>query len=145
MKYSHRLSDAVHILAYLVIYEGQPVNSQDLASSLDANPSLVRRLVAQLIKAEILKPKASGIAPTLARPINAITLLDVYQAVETNQHLLHVDEQTNQQCPVGKNIQPTLTQAYQQVQQAAEMAMQQITLQDIVDDLKQRINKADNH
>ena len=40
MKYSHRLSDAVHILTYLEIYHGQKISSQDLAASVDANPSL---------------------------------------------------------------------------------------------------------
>ena len=57
MKYSHRLSDAVHILTYLEIYHGQKISSQDLAASVDANPSLIRSLIAKMVKAGILKPK----------------------------------------------------------------------------------------
>ena len=51
MKYSHRLSDAVHILTYLEIYHGQKISSQDLAASVDANPSLIRSLIAKMVKA----------------------------------------------------------------------------------------------
>ena len=132
MKYSHRLSDAVHILTYLEIYHGQKISSQDLAASVDANPSLIRSLIAKMVKAGILKPK-------LSRPAAEITLLDVYYAVEENHHLLHIDEQTNQQCPVGKNIQPVLGKAYDQIQAAAEAMMKQITLQDVVDEVADRI------
>ena len=135
MKYSHRLSDAVHILTYLEIYHGQKISSQDLAASVDANPSLIRSLIAKMVKAGILKPKS----PQLSRPAAEITLLDVYYAVEENHHLLHVDEQTNQQCPVGKNIQPVLGKAYDQIQVAAEAMMKQITLQDVVDEVADRI------
>ncbi|MCG4840849.1 Rrf2 family transcriptional regulator, partial [[Ruminococcus] torques] len=88
------------------IYHGQKISSQDLAASADANPSLIRSLIAKMVKAGILKPKSDAPAPQLSRPAAEITLLDVYYAVEENHHLLHVDEQTNQQCPVSKNIQP---------------------------------------
>ena len=139
MKYSHRLSDAVHILVYLEIYHGQKISSQDLAASVDANPSLIRSLIAKMVKAGILKSKSDAPAPQLSRSANEVTLLDVYAAVEENQHLLHIDEQTNQQCPVGKNIQPVLGQVYDQVQKAAEAEMRQITLQTIVNGVADRI------
>ena len=139
MKYSHRLSDAVHILTYLEIYHGQKISSQDLAASVDANPSLIRSLIAKMVKAGILKPKSDAPAPQLSRPAAEITLLDVYYAVEENHHLLHIDEQTNQQCPVGKNIQPVLGKAYDQIQAVAEAMMKQITLQDVVDEVADRI------
>ena len=63
MKYSHRLSDAVHILTYLEIYHGQKISSQDLAASVDANPSMIRSLIAKMVKAGILKPKSDAPAP----------------------------------------------------------------------------------
>ena len=92
-----------------------------------------------MVKAGILKPKSDAPAPQLSRPAAEITLLDVYYAVEENHHLLHVDEQTNQQCPVSKNIQPVLGKAYDQIQAAAEAMMKQITLQDVVDEVADRI------
>lgn len=140
MKYSHRLSDAVHILTYLEVYQGQPASSQDIAASVDANPSIIRRMIAKLAKAGILKPRSGNEAPKLTRSAAQISLLEIYRAVEENQHLLHVDEQTNQQCPVGGNIQPVLTQAFARVQKAAEAELACISLQSIVDGVKARIN-----
>ena len=75
MKYSHRLSDAVHILTYLEIYHGQKISSQDLAASADANPSLIRSLIAKMVKAGILKPKSD--AP--ARPLRSRCWMSITQ------------------------------------------------------------------
>ena len=48
MKYSHRLSDAVHILVYLEILGS--ASSSTIADSVNSNPSLIRRLIARMVK-----------------------------------------------------------------------------------------------
>lgn len=78
-------------------------------------------------------------SPALAKEPEEITLLDVYRAVEDQYHLLHIDEQTNPDCPIGKNIQGVLTQEFAKVQAAAEAAMQEITLAEITANLQERI------
>lgn len=138
MKYSHKLSDGVHILAYVDIYQDADLSSSAIAASIEANPSLVRRLMAQLVKAGLLTSQPGAAAPALGRPAAAISLLDVYQALEGNQELLHIDEKTNPQCIVGGNIQESLNVAYAHVQQAAEAQMAAISLQAIVSDILQR-------
>lgn len=138
MKYSHKLSDGVHILAYVDIYQDADLSSSAIAASIEANPSLVRRLMAQLVKAGLLTSQPGAAAPALARPAAEISLLDVYQALEGNQALLHIDEKTNPQCIVGGNIQASLNVAYAQVQQAAEAQMAAISLQGIISDILQR-------
>ncbi|MCI1895100.1 Rrf2 family transcriptional regulator [Lacticaseibacillus suilingensis] len=138
MKYSHKLSDGVHILAYVDIYQDADLSSGAIAASIEANPSLVRRLMAQLVKAGLLTSQPGAAAPALARPAAEISLLDVYQALEGNKELLHIDEKTNPQCIVGGNIQASLNVAYAQVQQAAEAQMAAISLQGIISDILQR-------
>lgn len=138
MRYSHKLSDAVHILAYVVIYADGYLSSDAIAASIESNPSLIRRLMATLAKAGLLTTHPGTVAPELARPASSITLLDVYRAIEDNQQLLHVDPKTNPQCIVGGQIQATLNQAYRNVQQAAEAEMANITLQNLIDDILQR-------
>lgn len=133
MKYSHKLSDGVHILAYVDICADGDLSSAAIASSIESNPSLVRRLMARLVKAGLLKSQPGAVAPVLGRPAAAISLLDVYHAVEDNHDLLHVDETTNPQCIVGGNIQDTLNVAYTDVQAAAERKMATITLQQLID------------
>ncbi|WP_048000771.1 Rrf2 family transcriptional regulator [Lactiplantibacillus herbarum] len=135
MKYSHKLSDAMHILAYVDIYHAGDLSSAAIAGSIESNPSLIRRLMSRLTQAGLLTTQPGKVAPKLARAATEITLLDVYQALDEETTLLHVDEKTNPKCIVGGNIQDTLNVAYQTVQRAAEQSMQSITLQSIIDDI----------
>ncbi len=145
MKYSHKLSDAVHVLAFIDIFQDKgDLSSNGIAGSINSNPSLVRRLMSALVKAGLLVSQPGVAAPSLARSTSEISLLDVYNAVEEDHHLLHVDETTNVDCPVGANIQGALTDAYNQVQAQAEKSMAEITLDQIVDDIQARRLKTAN-
>ncbi|KRM72240.1 Rrf2 family transcriptional regulator [Lacticaseibacillus brantae] len=135
MKYSHKLSDAVHVLAYVDIYADSDLSSAAIAASVESNPSLIRRLMSMLVQAGLLETQPGKVAPKLAKPAADISLLDVYRALDEQGPLLHVDEKTNPACIVGGNIQETLNAAYQQVQNAAEVQMQAISLQSIIDDI----------
>ena len=46
--------------------------------------------------------------PSLSKPADQITLLDIYKAVEGEKPLLHLDTHTNPDCGVGINIQLSL-------------------------------------
>ena len=59
-------------------------------------------------------------------------MLDVYRAAEGEKPLLHLDVDTNPACGVGIHIQLAIADFYQQVQQAAEQKMGEITLADIL-------------
>ncbi|WP_225049248.1 Rrf2 family transcriptional regulator [Lacticaseibacillus kribbianus] len=142
MKYSHKLSDGVHILAYITIFAGGDLSSAAIAASIDSNPSLVRRLMAALVQAGLINSQPGAANPTLARPASAITLLDVYRALEGDRRLLHVDVKTNPRCPVGANIQATLDQTYAAVQDAAETAMAAVTLDQLTADITRRARAA---
>lgn len=135
MKYSHKLSDAVHILAYVHIYADGDLSSAAIAASVEANQSMVRQMMAKLVKAGLLNTQPGKVAPTLAKDPHAITLLDVYRAVEGNQDLLHIDDKTNPLCIVGGNIQDTLNDIYASVQRDAEASMAKHTLAAIIDDI----------
>lgn len=135
MKYSHKLSDAVHILAYVHIYADGDLSSAAIAASVEANQSMVRQMMAKLVKAGLLNTQPGKVAPTLAKDPHDITLLDVYRAVEGNQDLLHIDDKTNPLCIVGGNIQDTLNDIYASVQRDAEASMAKHTLAAIIDDI----------
>lgn len=135
MKFSSKLSDGVHILAYLEIYKDGDLSSAAIANSIESNPSLIRRMMSRLSKAGLLVSQPGVVAPRLGRPADEISLLNIYRAIEDNQNLLHVDEKTNPKCIVGGNIQETLTGIYQKIQSDAEKSMSQVTLKDIIDDI----------
>lgn len=135
MKFSSKLSDEVHILAYIEIYKDGDLSSAAIAKSIESNPSLIRRMMSRLKKAGLLISQPGVVAPKLARPADEISLLDIYRAIEDNQNLLHIDEKTNPKCIVGGNIQQTLTGIYEKIQSDAEKSMSKVTLQYIIDDI----------
>ncbi len=138
MKYSYKLSDAIHVLAYVAIIDDQKITSNDIAASIEANASVVRRLMADLKRAGLLSSQAGSARPRLAKPADEITVQDVFKAVETNHDLLHVDPRTNMDCPIGANIQQTLDSLYDRVQAAAEAEMARQTLADVINGIQTR-------
>lgn len=139
MKYSTRLSDAVHILVFIRQSDSPTISSADIAASIKTNPSYVRQIMAQLKAANLLKSFRGLAKPELGKAPQEITLLEIYKAVEKNKPLLHLDTHTNPECGVGVNIQLALHDYYQDVQDAAEKRMSRITLQDIIDSYYKRI------
>ncbi|MBT8848231.1 Rrf2 family transcriptional regulator [Lactobacillus delbrueckii subsp. bulgaricus] len=137
MKFSHKLSDAVHLLAYIEIFPDDDLSSRAIARSIVTNPSMVRSLMMDLRKAGFLKTKQGGAEPELAKKPEEISLYDIFAAVGMEHHLLHVDEDTEQKCPVGGNIQGPLAKAYAEVEEAAFAKMREISLREIVDQIKE--------
>ena len=133
MKYPTRLSDAVHILAFIALDPDCDLTSNKLAESVQTNPAYVRQLMSALRKGGLLVSVKGHPRPALAREPEKITLLDAYRAVEGNKPLLHQDIHTNPACGVGVNIQLVIRDCYDLVQQQAEKAMEAITLQEILD------------
>ena len=133
MKYPTRLSDAVHILAFIALHPDCGLTSDKLAESIQTNPAYVRQLMSALRKGGLLISVKGHPRPSLARQPEQITLLDAYQAVEGDKPLLHQDIHTNPACGVGVNIQLVLRDFYLEIQKTAENKMREITLKDVLD------------
>lgn len=142
MKYSTKLSDAVHIMALIAINPDSDLSSSAIAASVKTNPAFVRQIMMKLKKAGLMSSVTGHAKPALSRPAEQITLLDIYKAVEGEKPLLHLDTHTNPDCGVGINIQLALQDYYQEVQSAAENRMKEINLQDIIALYHQKANDA---
>lgn len=140
MKYPTRLSDAVHILAFIALYQDCDLTSNKLAESVQTNPAYVRQLMSALRKGGLLVSVKGHPRPALAREPEKITLLDAYRAVEGNKPLLHQDIHTNPACGVGVNIQLVLRDCYDLVQARAEETMRSITLQEILERYTEKLS-----
>jgi DNA-binding IscR family transcriptional regulator len=137
VKFSHKLSDALHLLSYIVICHDGDLSSRRIASSIRTNPSTVRSLMTDLRKAGLLKTQQGSAEPELAKDPKDISMYDVFHAVDMEHNLLHVDKDTEQKCPVGGNIQGPLAKAYAEVEEAAFAKMREISLREIVDQIKE--------
>ena len=132
MKYSTRLSDAVHILAFIALHPEADLTSGKIAESIKTNPGYVRQLMSALRRGGLLTSVRGHPRPALTREPGGITLLDAYRAVEGDKPLLHQDTHTNPACGVGVNIQLALGDCYRLVQRRAEEAMAAITLAEVL-------------
>lgn len=141
MKYSTRLSDAVHILVFIHQSSSSTVSSSEIAVSIQTNPSYVRQIMAQLKAADLISSSRGQATPELGKVPEKTSLLEIYKAVEKEKPLLHLDTHTNPECGVGVNIQLALADYYRQIQNDVENSMRNITLQDIINSYLERISK----
>ena len=82
MKYSTKLSDAVHIMIFIHLNPNMDLSSQAIAKSLKSNPSFVRQILMKLRTAGLVQSVRGRPRPKLARDPGAISLLEIYRAVE---------------------------------------------------------------
>lgn len=130
--YSTKLSDTLHLIAFICLVDDEPLSSAAIAKSIQMNPAYVRQLMPLLKKAGLLSNTQGQANPVLTRTPEEITLLDVYRAVEGEKPLLHLDTHTNSDCGVGINIQLVISDFYDEVQTVAAQKMKEITIQDIL-------------
>lgn len=140
MQISTRFSVGVHILALLAINKDGSNTSEFIAGSINTNPVVVRRLMAQLKRAGLVDTSPGVAGATLACPPEAITLLDVYHAVDAvHNTLFDMHENTNPACPVGANIQAALEGALLDAQSAMEKTLSGVTVADVLAGIQARI------
>ena len=137
MQISSRFTIAVHVLICIETFKNDyKVTSEFLASSVNVNPVVIRRLLQQLKKAGLITVKRGSGGADTGKPLDEITLLDVYNAVECVEegNLFHIHENPNQRCPVGKNIHALLDVRLEEIQKAMEREMRSVSIKDIMED-----------
>lgn len=142
MQISSRFTIAVHILICIETFKNDyKITSDFLASSVNANAVVIRRLLQQLKKAGIINVKRGSGGAEMAKSPKEVTLLDIYNAVECVEEgkLFHFHENPSQECPVGKNIHAVLDVRLEEIQKAMEREMRSISIQDIINDTKKLI------
>lgn len=140
MKYSSKLSDAVHILVLIALNPLENLSSTTIAKSIHTNPAFVRQLMSLMKKSEIISSVHGHAMPSLTKDPSDISLLDIYKAVEGNKPLLHLDTHTNPECGVGVNIQYSLQDYYNDIQYTVDKKMEEIKLSDIIENFYSKSN-----
>ena len=141
MQISSRFTIAVHALICIETFKNDyKVTSDFLASSVNVNPVVIRRLLQQLKKAGIVNVIRGSGGAEVKKPLNEITLLDIYNAVECVEgELFHFHENPSKLCPVGKNIHAILDTRLEEIQRAMENEMKSVTIQDVINDAEKLI------
>lgn len=134
-----RFSVAVHILTVLQTRNGEPTSSEFIASSVQTNPSLIRRILSQLSKRGLASSvMGSGGGALLARPAEKITLLDVYDAMDEDGGVLRTHLDPNPKCPVGRNIVAVLQTRIDAAEQTLRAELARSTIAEIAAQVTKR-------
>lgn len=137
MQISSRFTLAIHIFACIDTFGDEyKVTSGFLAESTNVNPVIIRKILGQLKGAGLIEVARGTGGTTVAKPLEKVTFLDVYRAVECveNGNLFHFHDNPNTNCPVGKNIHHILDDKLLRVQTAMERELASITLEDLKQD-----------
>jgi len=138
MAVNTQFSIAVHIMAGLGYSRGAEVCSEELARSVNANPSFLRRILSKLAKADLVKTsKGKGGACALARPANRISLLEIYRAVDAPKAFAIHAYPAEKKCKISCNIKSAMDQVLSRAQASMELGLEKMSLAEVIADLKQ--------
>ena len=145
MQISSRFTIAIHMLACMEVFKDEyKITSDFLASSINVNPVIIRKILLQLKDAGLIEVKRGPGGAAIAKPLNEITFFDVYRSVDCIEEniLFHFHENPNPDCPVGKNIHRVLDDKLLRIQNAMEQELKSITLADMDFDLENAIKNS---
>lgn len=133
-----RLAVATHIMTGIALHQDEgPVNSDYLASSVNTNPVVVRRIIQDLVKAGLLTGKAGkGGGSTLAKPAHKIDLYQIYQAVHKNSIFEYNPNDPNKSCPLSCKMKSILQPVFANVDHGLAKSLKDVKISDLMTKLK---------
>lgn len=133
-----QFSIAVHVMAGLGAraLSGVGAPSGALAQSVNACPSFVRRVLAKLSKAGLLRTSTGkGGFCALARPAASISLLDIYKAVEAPKAFAIHDYPEQKSCAISCGIKSSMQKVLDRTQSSMEASLRKTSLADVLADV----------
>lgn len=145
MRISTKCSIALHCLIFIAECENKTkVTSELLAKSTGCNPAAIRSILNYLQKADIIYINRGIGGAHLKKAPNLVTVWNVYYSLEPDglEHFIGFHSTSSEKCPIGKNIDKILNKPYEDIGISVKKAMEQITLQQLLENFHQ-INNAD--
>lgn len=128
-----RFSSAIHTLI-LIAESEKPMTSENIAGSVGTNASYIRKIIGLLKKKDIIESHR-GISGFALKPkAEELTLLQIYQAVNGTERvrLFDLHQKPNDQCIVGRHIEPVLRGLFAEMEATAALALSRKTLADCI-------------
>jgi Rrf2 family protein len=108
------------------------VTSERLAKIVNTHPVVVRRVLGALREAGLVTSQPGpGGGWKLTREASAITLCDVYRAVEGEPTFPH--RAPSETCPFGARLPEVLEACFREAEAAMERQLSQVTIADVLD------------
>lgn len=133
---------ATHIMIATALKEGELVNSTYLADSLNTNPVVVRRILSELQKAGLVHTQTgrSGGA-RLAKTSSAITLKDIFSAVDDGELFAYNPNDPNKKCALSCEMKAILEPVFGSAKDTLAESLDQVKLADLIQRLSKRCTK----
>lgn len=144
MQISSRFTIAIQMLLCIDIYaEKEVVTSEFLASSVNVNPVIIRKIMQQLKAADLVTVKRGQGGASLGRKAEEISLLDVFEAVESLEdgQLFHFHDYPNGNEDVGRNIHAVLDGRLLRIQNAMEQELKSMSIAQVSEETRARIER----
>ena len=137
-----RFSSAIHTLIMIAGAE-TPMTSDQIAKSVGTNASYIRKITGLLKKQGIIDSRQGISGFTLLVEPEKLSLLRIYQAIaETEEvHVFDLHQNPNDECIVGRHIQPVLTDVFRGIEEKAEQELKNTSLADCLQKMKTEIDK----
>lgn len=136
MKRDSRLSMTLHALLHIADREG-PVTSAALAEMVSSNPVVVRRTLAGLRQGGLVRStKGHGGGWVIARPLAAITLGNIYDALEAPAVFAMTDRTESPGCLVEQAVNRAMRDAFAEAEAVLLARFREVSLADIAADVK---------
>jgi Rrf2 family protein len=132
-----RFPVSIHIMTALAYNQPRLVSSEELAFSIQTNPSFIRKLVVSLAAAglvESVRGKTGGIR--LAKKSKEITLDQIYRAVTGNTMMAVPKKTPNKQCAIACGIGDILCKISQDIEENTLKHLSKKTLGEIAGRVK---------
>jgi len=133
-----RFSVALHILTLLAANGTGLLTSEEIASSVDTNPVVIRRVMAFLRESGLVesRPGVNG-GWRLKKLPEAITLCKVFESVREDD-LLSMHAHPNPDCPIGGHIRDSLHEVFAEAEKALHGSLSNQTVADVLADVRAR-------
>jgi Rrf2 family protein len=133
MASNSRFAIAVHTLALLANHADSPMKSESIACFVKTNPVVIRRLLPELAKADLVETQAGAHGGSrLKKKPEEISLWEIYQAVEQSAAFSVHQPSSGGECKVSRNIESVLINIQNRVDKAVWQTLRCISLAEIL-------------
>lgn len=142
MKTDSRLSGVLHILVHM-IESGDSMTSEQLARMMQTNPVVIRRLLGGLRKRGLVSSeKGHGGGWRLVRDPDEVTLLDIYEALDSPTLFSIGNRQEHPTCTIERTVNSLMDDAIRDAESVLFARFRDVTLGELA---RERSTAAHNH
>jgi Rrf2 family protein len=131
---NEQFSSALYVLIALAYNRDRKMNSKEIALGLKTNPVVVRRIMAQLSEAGLIrsrKGREGGV--WLAHSPEKISLADVYRAVELPEMISKFQKPVLKACVVSCSMKKIVSQVSENLENDIRKSLTKTKLSDLVE------------